>query len=301
MSKAPVKEAPKVIYASDMMKEMIEYTKSGTARKGFRSGIEELDELCLFTGGLVAIVTGHPGCGKSEFVDMLTWAWAKVHGFKTLFFSPENHPISEHARKHVERIVGKPIHKIKLGELSEAMDFLNAHAAFIDLPEDEISSIDLLLKIATDEMNKRPFNVLVFDPWNECEFVSAEREDLFISKCITKMKKFLRAHNCLGIIVAHPRTPREKVTDEQGRQDYPVPKLADISGGGVWRAKADWGIVCHRHPDDNVMRMQLQKVKYKSLGKIGEVRWDYEWQTGRFKPQSQAEFLVPGCESEPPL
>jgi twinkle protein len=290
-----------VVYINEMMTELIEYTKSGTFRKGFKSGMAELDDLVLFSPGLMAIVTGYPGCGKSEFVDHLCLCWAKTQGYRTLFFSPENHPISEHARKHVERLVGKPIYKIKMGELSEASSFLEDHIAFVNLPEESIPSIELLIKIAEEEMKKRPFHVLVFDPWNECDFFDGQREDLHISRSITKIKKFLRAHNCLGIMVAHPRTPREKVTDQQGRQDYAVPKMSDISGGGIWRAKSDWGIVCHRHPEDNIMRCQFQKVKYKSLGKTGELIFDYEYQTGRFKSQLQPTFSLPWEDEEPPL
>ncbi len=291
----------KVVYFNQMAKELIEYTKGGSFRKGFKSGIPELDEMVLFTGGMLAVVTGHAGCGKSEIVDHLVLAWSKVNGFRTLYFSPENHPITEHGRKHVERFLRTPIHKVRIAELNRALTELDDKIAFIDLPEHEIASIGGLLKIAEAEMERRPFQVMVFDPWNECDFGGSDREDLHISRCITAIKKFLRAHDVLGILVAHPRTPREKVQDEQGRQDYPVPKMADISGGGIWRAKADWGIVCHRHPEDNMIRMQFQKVKYKSLGRIGEIRFDYEWQTGRFKSVDQPDFTLPGEDEEPPL
>jgi twinkle protein len=130
---------------------------------------------------------------------------------------------------------------------------------------------------------------------------TGQREDLHVSKIITAIKRFLRSRDVHGIIIAHPRTPHEKVTDESGRKDYPVPKLYDISGGAIWRNKAEYGLVVHRYPTDDHMRLQIQKIKQKSLGQIGELIFYYERKSGRFRTELQPDFSLPRPESEPPL
>ena len=262
-------------------------------RLGFYSGMECLDELIWFRKQILAIVTGHSSTGKSELVDQVCMNWAILHGYKTRFFSPENNPPESHWRKHIERYVGKQIQYITKDELKEATEFLDKHFAAIELGENELASIDLLMEIVKTEYEKEPFDIIVLDPWNECDFNMEDREDLYISKKLSQIKKVIKPRNLSCIIVAHPRTPREKITDHKGRQDYPPPKLHEISGGGNWKNKCEIGISCHRHPEDNELRVQVQKRKDKSYGNIGEVFIDYDFKTGRFKCKHNKEFLLP--------
>jgi twinkle protein len=283
---------------SDFYDNLVEYSKNDFGRDGFLSGITCIDEFTVFRKGMLAVFTGHSGSGKSELVDQLCMQWAMLHGFKTLFFSPENAPLASHAKKHIERYFGKSIRQLKPTQIKEGCAFIDDYFGMIDLGEEEVASIDMLLEVAKKEMKERPFDIIVFDPWNECDFGLSDREDLYISKKITQIKKFLRANKTLGIIVAHPRTPREKVTDDKGRMDYPPPKLHEISGGGNWKNKCDWGISCHRHPEDNELRIQLQKVKDRTLGVMGELWLDYDRTTGRFKCKGDEGFYLPN-EIEP--
>ncbi|TRZ63959.1 toprim domain-containing protein, partial [bacterium] len=66
-------------------------------QKGLQPGkkinLDRFDELMTWETGLLAVVTGIPGHGKSCFVDFITTRLNILHGWKTVFFSPENHPI----------------------------------------------------------------------------------------------------------------------------------------------------------------------------------------------------------------
>lgn len=289
-----------VIYMHDLIDELIELSKSPTSRKGVSTGFPDLDELMMMCKGLLAVTTGYPGSGKSEFVDQLTFNLGMLHGWRSLYFSPENYPIAEHARKHVERYTRKPIHRIKSDELREAITWFQDLMGFIQIEDDKFG-IDTLLKIAEEEMARRKFDVLIFDPWNECDDFTGQREDLHISQAISKFKRFLRKHDVLGIIVAHPKTPTEKVKDHKGRMDYPIPKMYSISGGAMWRNKADYAWIVHRYPGENEMMLQVQKVKFKSLGKIGELNFHYEFMSGRFKTEMQSDWSLPQLPLELPL
>jgi twinkle protein len=284
-----------VVYAQDLALKIRALRKSGFARKGVSTGWPVLDEYMTLAKGMLTIGTGYPSCGKSEFCDAMLMNLSILHGWKTLYFSPENFPIEEHAKKLMERYIGKPLFKMSSEEELEGLMWVQNHAAFIHLPDDKFGLL-AVLEIAQAEMERRPFDVLVLDPWNEVSQFSGQREDLHLSKEITSLKRFLRKNDVHGVIIAHPTKPREKEKDSQGRMDYPIPKLYDISGGAIWRNKAEYGWVVHRFPTDNYMSLHIQKIKQKNLGKIGEVVFDYEWNTGRFKTQSQDAFTLPSTD-----
>lgn len=268
-------------------------------RVGFESGIADLDDIVWFRKQIVAVVTGHSGCGKSELIDQLCMNWAILHGYKTLYFSPENSPAESHYVKHIERYTGKKIYHVTDQELAAASEFISKYFSSIEFGEHETASITKLLETASEQYDKEKYDFLVLDPWNECDFNMEEREDLYISKKISEVKKFVKPRDISCIIVAHPRTPREKITDDKGRQDYPPPKLHEISGGGNWKNKVELGISCHRHPEDNFLRVQIQKRKDKSYGNLGEVIVDYDYATGRFKGTADKMFILPNAIQPP--
>lgn len=290
-----------VLYAMDLATKVRALRKRGAgARKGVSTGWIELDEYMTLVKGLLMVITGYPSCGKSEFADALLTNLSLAHGWRTLYFSPENYPIEEHVKKLMERVIGVPHYRMTSQQELEGLNWVQDHAAFIQLPDDRFG-LAAILAIAQEEYERRVFDVLSLDPWNEVEMFSGQREDLHLSKCLTMLKRFLRSKNVLGVVVAHPTKPYEKKQDSQGRMDYPVPKLYDISGGAIWRNKAEYGLVVHRYPTDNWMLLQIQKIKQKNLGKVGELRFDYDWHTGRFKSENQPGWSLPGQDDEPPI
>jgi len=190
--------------------------KRGFGRVGYECGVPDVDETIWFRKQILVVVTGYSSTGKSEFVDHLCMCWAMLHDHKTLFFSPENNPPESHWVKHVERYGGKQLHKLSSKDIEDAAKFIDKYFAAIELAENESASIDLLLEIASKEYEKNKFDYLVLDPWNECDFALADREDLYISKKLSQIKKFLKPRDVTCIVVAHPRTPRDKIKDLKG-------------------------------------------------------------------------------------
>jgi len=104
-------------------------------------------------------------------------------------------------------------------------------------------------------------------------------ETEYVSQLLGKVRRFAQHHGVHVWFVAHPaKMPR----DSSGSR--PVPTLYDISGSANWVNKADIGIVIHRDTDKDptLTEIQVRKVRFKSVGKIGTValRWDHV--TGRY-------------------
>lgn len=231
---------------------------------------------------------------NTEFLDAVLMNMSLLHGWKTLYYSPENHPIEEHMTKLAEKFIGKHISEFKEAEELSSLDFLQKHFTWM-YPEDP--KLDTLLGLATKEHEQNGIDALVIDPWNAVtHHRGGELIHEYLSEALSKMIRFGRGNNVFIAIVAHPTKPQK---DKDG--NFPVPTLYDISDGAMWRNKADYGFICHRADmSKNELDVYIQKVKYKWMGKVGMTRFDYNYRNGRFKQPEDKDFWLP-TEVVPPF
>jgi twinkle protein len=254
---------------------------------GDRSGWPSMDRYYSVPTGLVTIVTGWPGSGKSEWLDALL-----VHlghqGWKIAIFSPENQPLELHAAKHMEKVSGKPFghgptERIGFDEIPEFLDELAGWFHFIHAPSVETSlTVRSVIEAATPWLEKQgPKRGLVIDPWNELEHSRPSNlsETEYISKTLSFVRNWARANQIHVWIVAHP----QKMRREDGK--LPVAKLDMISGSQHWWNKADFGISIWRDqddPDNQIIDVHVLKVRFKHTGRVGVIQLRYDRVSGRY-------------------
>jgi twinkle protein len=178
------------------------------------------------------------------------------------------------------------------GELTDGVDFCQNHFAFM-YPEDDFT-LDGILKLAVEESQTWGIDAIVIDPWNEVSHNIQGRDDLYIGSALTKLRRFIREYDAHAFVVAHPVKPPLDSKDKN--DNYKCPTLYDIAGGYTWRAKCDYGWAAHRNPTENVMEVFVQKIKYKSMGRLGVVKFDYDVASGRFKSQYETTYDLPLSE-----
>ncbi|MFV0404203.1 MAG: AAA family ATPase, partial [Bacteroides graminisolvens] len=146
------------------------------------------------------------------------------------------------------------------------------------MPQDDFT-VDNILQKAAELVNRRGIRVLVLDPFNRMEHQHPEgmSETQYISSFLDKLSNFALRYNCLVILVPHPRKMNR---DANGRM--PVPTLYDINGSAAFFNKCDFGLVIEREPD--VVRVHVQKVKFRQLGTPGVVPFVYNTINGRYTP-----------------
>lgn len=245
---------------------------------GFTTGWESVDQHWRVQPGQLLIVTGIPGHGKSEWVDALCCNLAETHGWRTAFYSPENQPTRLHMMKLAEKRIGKPfnpgIHpRMTPQERDSAMDWIKGHFFWV-MPEQP--NLAEIMDKAKALVMRHGVRVLVIDPWNEVEHSRPQgmTEAEYVSDSLRRLRNFARKHEILMVVVAHP-----KLLEKRGDGTYPVPTPYDISGGAMWRNKAD-NVVAVYAPDITDQRgaieVHVQKVKFKLFGRVGKVdmRWD---------------------------
>ena len=131
-------------------------------------------------------------------------------------------------------------------------------------------------------VKRRGIRGVVLDPWNEIDHTRAGAisETEYISQSLSKLRAFARGHGVHLWIVAHP-------TKLQKEQDgsYPVPTPYDVAGSAHWRNKADNCIAVWRDTakDNNAVEVHIQKVRKKSVGKVGMTTILYDRVTGQYR------------------
>ena len=250
-------------------------------QKGVTIGLNNFDSLCSFEVGRVCIVTGIPTSGKSEFVDYMTVMLNRRYGWKTVFFSPENFPITYHIAKLSEKIVGRPFSKERENRMSReeyevAAQYINDNFFFI-YPNDNCQ-VDNILEKAQAYVRRKGCKIVVLDPYNRLDHdTGSERETVYISKFLDKLTYFAQQNGVLVILVAHPtKLPKNK------DGNYDPPTLYDISGSSAFYAKADFGITIHRDKMEMCVLAIANKVKFKHLGDIGTAKLQYNVNNGRY-------------------
>lgn len=255
--------------------------------KGKTIGQDDIDKYCSWETKRLAVVTGRPGSGKSEFVDYLICKLNKLYGWKSAYFTPENFPLKYHYAKLFEKYIGKQFssHKSEQIDFDLAYEYMNENFFYI-LPEQDLT-IDKILANAKSYIKAKGIKILVIDPFNKLDHQVGrhQTETQYISVFLDKLTMFAKLNDVLIFLIAHPR--KLDKTD--------VPTLYDIAGSSHFYNKTDYGFTVHRVFDENNLmtneiEVHWQKIKFKNLGEQGVSELVYNYHNGRFEKRQALEF-----------
>lgn len=265
-----------------------EYEIDNIYENGYPTGEKiqhvEFDQHLTFRKGEMTTITGIPNSGKSEFVDEIMHRLALHAGWRSGLFSAEN-PSVLHFSKIAERHVGKKLfstnsaYKMTSEELYQAKQFVAEHYYFVD-SKDITITVDYLIAKAKELVLRRGISAFLIDPWN---YIDHNRpvnltETEYISQVLSKLGNAAKALDIHIFLIAHPtKLPKDKKTGK-----YEVPTLYNISGSAHFFNKTDNGITVYRHYDTNIVDVHIQKVRFKFIGKLGRVSFEYDWKNGRY-------------------
>ena len=203
---------------------------------------------------------------------------AGIDGWKFAVFSPENFPLNDFYNDIIEMYIGKssdPFHKnsqMPEFEYHEAMDFCEKHFYLI-YPKKNFS-LESIFERTKYLVKTKGIRSLIIDPYNTIQHKmrSGEREDLYISRFMSELKRFAIEQNISIHLVAHQVTPQK---DDSGR--YYKPDVNRIKGGGTFADKADNVMTIWRperaldFSDRNVVFASQKIKKQKLVGRPQEV------------------------------
>lgn len=274
-----------ILKAKDIYNDIREYFNTGI-EYGSEIDFPNIDKYVKWETGRLAVVTGIPAHGKSEFVDFIIAKLNIIHGWKAAFFTPENYPLKFHYAKLFEKIAGSRFHKDWSSEslFDQVYDYINEN--FFYILNEENFSLTEILNDSKYLVRTLGVKILVIDPYNKVDHsMGTLSETQYISQFLDKIGDFARFYNCLVFLIAHPRK-----MEIEGR-NHKCPTLYDISGSAHFYNKCDYGFTIYRLRDGegifiHEVEVHWQKVKFKHLGETGTSKLKYNYNNGRFEDES---------------
>lgn len=273
-----------LITMDELYPEVVDYYENGYPQ-GFRAHIPEFDQLLTFYPGQLTTITGIPGSGKSEFVDLLMTSLTRFHGWSWAICSFECPP-AVHVTKLAEKFTDRSFafrkdqnHRMTPKQLEYAIGMIDKYFHFINLSMIEVT-MDGLLKKAEELVLRKGINGLLFDPWNCIEHkYGEESETKYVLTCLNKLINFLDKYKVHGFLVAHPT----KLGKDKKTGKYEIPTMYSISGSAHFFNRTHNGISVWRDFQTNVVDIYVQKVKWSWLGSLGFCSFYFDTMTRQYK------------------
>jgi len=261
-----------VFTLQDSFSSMMDGFKNGQKR-GESTHIEAVDKAWKWRTGEVNLWTGYQNEGKSLFLNQLAVIKSYWDGDKFAVFSPENMPMDDFWNDLAEMYIGTTTDphygnlQMSEGDYLEAMGFIDKRF-FVIYPENDFK-IESIFKRVLYLIRKQGIRHLIIDPYNTIEHLMnpGEREDLYISRFISQLKRFAVENEISIHLVAHQLTARPN--DKDGGR-YFKPDLNKVKGGGTFADKVDNVLFVWR-PNraidfrDNEVIFGSQKIKKQKL------------------------------------
>lgn len=243
------------------------------------TGIAAIEELYSVGPGLLTIVTGIPGNGKSTFVDQLMVNLARVKDWTFGICSFENPP-HVHIAKLSEMLLQKHFFKTDVPgtrmtgpDLESVLPFVNKHFKFLQQDDGKKASLESIIERIKTAVFRWGIQGAVVDPYNYIQRPkSANSETEWIDDMLTQLRLLASVHGLHLWFVAHPtKLPMD------GEGNTPPPRGYSISGSAAWYSKADFGLTVHRIQDEpGRVKIINWKTRFDWLGREGEANIVYD-------------------------
>lgn len=252
---------------------------------GAKSRIEGFDPLLTFAPGQLTTVTGIPGHGKDEFLNLLSSNLARFEEWPFGVFGFEETP-PETVSKLAEKMTGKSFawrrdteHRMTRKEFEWAIGEIDQRFHFVATDEIE-TDIDSILEIASQLVVQKGIKGLYLNPWNWIEHTRPAfmSETEYVSVALGKIVKWAKKHLVHVFLVAHTT---KIAKDKDGK--YMIPNLYSISGSANFFNKTYNGICVYRNYETGVTDIYVQKVKQAWLGQIGFASYQFNTLTRQYQ------------------
>jgi hypothetical protein len=237
--------------------------------------------------GSTTYIAAAPATGKTEFLKEILINLSCLHGWRHVIWSPETGSAAEIYAELCHAYIGKPYIKshwqMSESERMQAEAFVNDYFFVLDNGENDLTLENFYKEV--DKLERETgykIHTTTIDPWNELEEIYTPsdlgREDKYISRMLSKVRKNARSNQRHNFILTHVRD--QVMITEGGLSYFPFPHAREISGGQTWFRKGMTVILLWRPPhplsDKNSrqygeceLHVRIAKTKPKGTSKTG--------------------------------
>jgi len=256
--------------ASDFIDKMMELYDNDTIQR-VSTGFDKIDHLYSVSPGVLTVVTGIPGSGKSTMIDQIMMNLAMREDWKFAVCSFENNP-EIHIGKLLEMKLQKDfferegIPRMSKDEINTDWPWVNEHFKFICQLDGNPLPIETIIENIKAAVFRWGIKGCVIDPYNYITRPkSSESETQWISDMLTAVRMVAAAYGLHIWFVAHPTKIHP---NEAG--NYSPPTGYSISGSAAWYSKADFGLTIHRNNGATQCQFIIWKCRFSWLGEEGK-------------------------------
>lgn len=243
---------------------------------GTSTGWNDVDKLVTIKTGMLYIITGIPGHGKSTWVDNLMVNMADKSGWAFAIGSFETPPELGIARLISVR-QNVPFASLTGDEVDVQLDWAQEHFHF--LTSDGLVTVESLIERTEVAVTRFGVKGMIIDPYNYVRTPGQEMGTEAVNELLSKLKAAAIAMDVAVFLVAHPAKP------QGGGEDW-VPTGYDISGSANFYNRADFGLTMSRAKGSAELEgdafLTVWKAKWSHLGKTGRAWLDFNSATERF-------------------
>lgn len=198
------------------------------------TGWRNVDTIWRPSPGKLTIVTGWPSHGKSSWLDALTVNLARIHGWRTGFWSIEQAPTSEHVARLAGIAANADFDGLAYDQLDRHLSHIGEHFTWVN--HDVHTTIPAILGQIRIAHRRRPLHVAVIDPWTDIDLPrpAGWRQDEVIQEALVRCFRFARATGIHMFVVVHP-----KQRDRHADGTLPIATANDLHGGSMYNKFCD--------------------------------------------------------------
>jgi len=266
--------------------------------KGYDTGWDNMDQHIQWHPGMVTLITGIPGHGKTTWLKNLLVRLSERHGWSYLLYSAEEANATFAMTDLLSIKTGKSFFnapstpRITREEVVENTPFLNEHFKYYKLSEND-STVEAIMAKAEEMVKRHGIRGLVIDNMSTVERQitgSSDNRHNQIGNMMRDLRAFARD---LGIhiwLVAHP-----KKLNKLKQAVYEVPTGYDVGDSSHYYNAPDLGVTVYRNRETGQTEIHFWKVRFRFSGQEETDYFKFDISNSRYSP---AQKLNDGSDKE---
>jgi twinkle protein len=280
-----------LITANDAAASVLDLHRNGLP-PGRKTGIRCLDQYLTIQTGMIHILTGKPGGGKSTFLDNLMVNLSREYGWHWAVASFES-PTHLALARLIAIKAGIPFRDMPRSDVEAAIEWANRHFSFVT--SDGLVTTSSLLDRFDASVTRYGTRGVVVDPFNYIRDPDTDMDTEGVNRFLSRTKSFANHADVAAFVVAHPAKPQFNADADW------IPTGYAIAGSAHFYNRADFGITVSRTSGVDEFEgdavVSVWKSKWQHLGKEGRVTLHFDATTERFMDK-RTELHFPSTDGD---